>query len=372
MSRSVAWRGRLADPDRIDSLEDALLEIALEFGGQFHSFHAERSARGGILDLAPGLGRVVFAVGRDGSLGSAPGEPPASDGWVSAETQFASAKAHALLVEVLEALRDEFFAGLQIRDEADAVEKQERSTARRRVRTLLSLPEGKRPTIGEEDPEDADSRTAGTEAEWDAFCRRNERRNAGVRRALDHATSAGGAGTDAFLEALRDEGVIGMPGEESPGMEIDDDPEDEPWKEPVEETGHGEPPPSREELFPPLLRRAQELSVFAMKATDDSKSALDPEYVLCSGLLELSGGLAQALSSEEEDDAGLPYGLIVFQLKRALRGVEFSRGAIPACREAARMSRESLDTINGELAMFEGEIRERLDEARRAWKTEKR
>ncbi len=362
MSTSVSWRGRLADPARIDALEEALLEFALEFGGQFHPLDPEDRARGGLLDLAPGLGRLPFAVLRDGSLATLPGECAEADGWVSADVRFAPDHDRAVLLEVLEALRDEFLPGLEIRGEAV-----ERPVAvRQRIRRLIALPESKRPSVGQDDPEWADSRASGTEAEWDAFQRRNLRRNAGLRRSIEIAVAGGEEHGKAFEQALETEGIANPPGMEE-DAEAEEDDAEEAWDPPLDDAVPESAP--REFRFPPLVERSQEVVVRAMNAVQGARRPLSPEDVFCAGVLEMAGGLSQAISNDdEESEFDTPFGLIVVQLKRALRGVEFARGAVPACSRAAGPVLEQLDR---DLAEFESEIRQRLSAARDDWQAAK-
>ena len=368
MKPSVAWRGRLADPSRIDAFEDTLLEFALEFGGQFHPLDPEDHARGGLLDLAPGLGRLPFAVLRDGRLATFPGERAEADGWVSADARFATDADRALLLEVLEALRDEFLPGLEI--SAEAVEHP--AALRKRVRGLMALPESKRPSIGKDDPEWADSRADGTEAEWDAFCRRNLRRNAGLRRSIEMSVAGGEEHGKAFEEALRNEGITGLPGMEArdaePDQEDDEVAAEESWELPDEANSESPTGIPHELRFPPLVERSQEVVCMAMDAVKGARSPLSPENVLCAGVLEMAGGLSQAISNDdEESELDTPFGLIVVQLKRALRGVEFALGSIPACRDVTRVKAVDLERIEKELKEFHAEISSRLASTRSDW-----
>ncbi|KAF0241318.1 MAG: hypothetical protein FD180_4510 [Planctomycetota bacterium] len=395
MTLQLSWRGRLADPGRIDSFEDALLEVALEFGGQFHPLDPEDHARGGLLDLSPGLGRIPFAVQRDGRLATIQGESAATDGWISVPAHFATAEGHSLLVEVLEALCDAFLPGLEIRDDAgyagahDAeafLAARARSGAeaspfkpailRRRVRAVIDLPEQKRPSIGKNDPEGTDSRVEGTEAEWDAFYRRNLRRNAGLRRSIEMSVAGGEEHGTAFEEALRSEGITELPGmevpEEGPGGEDDDVDEEQGWDVPDEVNTESPAAVPHELRFPPLVERSQDVVCQAMDAVKGSRSPLSPANVLCAGVLEMAGGLSQAISDDdEESELDTPFGLIVVQLKRALRGVEFALGALPACREGKRAETGSLERIEKELRVFQDEILARLATARVDWARDK-
>jgi hypothetical protein len=74
---------------------------------------------------------------------------------------------------------------------------------------------------------------------------------------------------------------------------------------------------------------------------------------LFQGAGDVMGGLAQALAREDEDDRDL-YGLRVTQLKRALRGAAFARGALFSLRPAA--SAEQFKELQGTLRQLEQDI----------------
>ena len=66
------------------------------------------------------------------------------------------------------------------------------------------------------------------------------------------------------------------------------------------------------------------------------------------------GGLAQALSGRREEDDPDDYGLRVTQLKRALRGAAFARGALFPLRSA--VTAEQFDDLHRTLEQLEEDI----------------
>jgi hypothetical protein len=128
MGITVAYRGRLADPTRVEDFEHRLLDFALEVGGmgqvwRSHADDSERMVRGVILNLAPGqepaslllspegwlIGLVDIEDAESGRLT----EPP----WCFTKTQFGPLEAHVALVEMLAALRREFLPDLEVSEE---------------------------------------------------------------------------------------------------------------------------------------------------------------------------------------------------------------------------------------------------------------
>src|SRR5213593_4838005 len=74
MGITIAYRGRLSDPTRIEDFEDRVLDFALEFGGlariwRSHSAtNSQRLVRGVILDLAPGQESTSLLISPEGWL----------------------------------------------------------------------------------------------------------------------------------------------------------------------------------------------------------------------------------------------------------------------------------------------------------------
>jgi hypothetical protein len=73
--------------------------------------------------------------------------------------------------------------------------------------------------------------------------------------------------------------------------------------------------------------------------------------VLFQGAGDALGGLAQALSEDEEDRNPDRYGLCITQLKRALRGAAFARGALFSLRH--RLTGEQFNELHQQLEQME-------------------
>ena len=143
-----------------------------------------------------------------------------------------------------------------------------------------------------------------------------------------------------FGESLEDEAA----GEGAGFREADDDP-----FEAEEEERH------------PLLQQAMDL----LERLDSLFRDEDPRFAPSLGMLyqgagDAMGGLAQALS--HRDDDAEDYGLCVVQLKRALRGAAFARGALFPLRST--MSAEQFDELFRTLQQMETDIVSELGKVR--------
>jgi hypothetical protein len=84
--------------------------------------------------------------------------------------------------------------------------------------------------------------------------------------------------------------------------------------------------------------------------------------MLYQGAGDAMGGLAQALSRSDRDHDPESYGLRVVQLKRALRGAAFARGALFPLRSS--MSAEQFDELFRTLQQMETDIVSELGKVR--------
>ncbi len=302
-------------------------------------------------------------------------EPP----WCFVKTQFGPIEGHVALVEMFSALKREFLPDLEVsddggywdtRDLADLVRRHtlikgaidgmaeglrryglSREAAEdpaillrhvervaEQVHRILRRPAEHPPVVfedddvfgGEADPE-------GTEKLWDDASKQNRRRQERMQRAIEELRSRGLDHETAFQEALR-EVAPDFPDEET-------EQSDEPWREDdhapfgeslvdeaageragFPESGDDQIEAEDEERHP-LLQKAMDLLVrFSTLFPDE-----DPRFAASLGTLyrgagDAMGGLAQALAHRDHD--ALDSGLRVVQLKRALRGAAFARGAL--------------------------------------------
>jgi hypothetical protein len=409
MGITISYRGRLADLTRVEDFEDRLLDLALEVGGQAQVWrsHADqgprRVVRGVILTLAPGqestsllLSPEGWLIGltdiEDAELGRLTGPP-----WCFTKTQFGPLEGHVALVETLTVLRREFLTDLEVSDEGGYWETRDLAELARRwslmeqalggmaaglqrhglsreaaegpdillrrieriaaqVHRILRRPAEHPPVAFPEGPSDDAPGPEATEAHWDEMFKHNRRQQEYLQRALEERR-ARGEEEGAFEKALNDLGL------EAPGEEADD----EPWREEQEsfagpldgetvpdEAGveegdeEGAPFQTRAERHP-LLNSALGLLRDLHAVFRDAGPQFAPSvHTLFQGAGDAMGGLAQALPArgDDRDDDGLR----VIQLKRALRGVAFARGALFALGPAVSAATwEELQRRLGEL-----------------------
>jgi hypothetical protein len=394
MGITIAYRGRLADLTRIEDFEDRLLDLVLEVGGQAQIWrsHAvqdpERVVRGVILNLAPGQDSTSLLLSPEGwligltdienaELGRLT-EPP----WCFTKTQFGSLEGHVALVEMFAVIGREFLADLEVSDEggyyptrdlaelarrrsvlkqaiaglAEGLERHGLSPEARedpemlvrhieriaaQVRRILQRPAEHPPvSFTEEDSSGSVPDPEATEAQWDEMFKHNRRQQEWLQRSLEERRSRGEDDEKAFENALGDLGLE-IPDEE-------EEPLDEPWQDDEQEPFAGtledealadEDDDDQDALFSakaerhPLLNRAQDLlqELHAIFRGADQRFA-SSLHTLFQGAGDAMGGLAQALSGHRDDAE--EYGLRVIQLKRALRGAAFARGALFGLRGA--------------------------------------
>jgi hypothetical protein len=425
MGITIAYRGRLADCTRIEDFEDRLVDCALEMGALVRIWRSwaddnpARMVRGVILDLAPGQEATSLLLSPEGWLIGLTDIQDAEEGrlkeapWCFIKTQFGPVEGHVALVEVLAALKREFLPDLEVSDEggywetrdlAELVRK--RSGIQRAIDGLaqglrrhgLSREAAEDPTIllrhiervaehvhrilrrpAEHPPVDFEEGdtfggAAGREATeklWDELAKQDRRRQERMQRALEERRSRGLDDETAFRDALRDV-VPDLPGDET-------DRGDEPWRDDEhppcgegladetaeDDAGFGEADddsiePEQEERHP-LLQKAMDLleRLFALFRDEDRRLA--PALgTLYQGAGDAMGGLAQALSYRDPDAED--YGLRVVQLKRALRGAAFARGALFPLRSA--LSAEQFDELFHTLHQMETDIVSELGRVR--------
>jgi hypothetical protein len=292
MGVTISYRGSLADIGRVEDFEDRVLDLALEVGGHARVWRSvsdddpRRVVRGVMLDLYPGQETTSLLISPEGWLinlfeiedaeKGLLAEPP----WCFVKTQFGSVEGHVALVEMLTALQREFFPNLEVSDEggywetrdlpglrkkmeyvqsaldgladslrrhgltAEAAEDPEILLARiTRVAQLVQRTLGRaaeHPPVcwGDDDSEDGfDDVADGTEAQWDAEFKEQRRKQERLHRAIEERRARGDETGDALLAAMRDEGIIDLPGEPSFSeavremLDAGEEEQDEPWRE---------------------------------------------------------------------------------------------------------------------------------------------
>lgn len=131
MGITIHYRGRLADPARVESLEDLLIDLVLELGGAVDVWRSvsdddpRRMVRGLLVNLEPGQETLSLLFSPEGWLTPLIDIEAAEQGkldeapWCFVKTQFGSPVGHAAVVEVLSVIRDRFIPDLEVHDETD-------------------------------------------------------------------------------------------------------------------------------------------------------------------------------------------------------------------------------------------------------------
>jgi len=365
--------------------------------------------RGVILNLAPGLESTSLLLSPEGWLIGLVDIKDAEQGrlreppWCFTKTQFGPIEAHVALIEMLTELRREFLPDLEISDEGGYYKTRDLAELTRRHAALQAAIDGlaeglRRHGLSREAaedpeillkrieriaaqihrilgrpakhppvtfPEDEDfgglSDPDATEAEWDEMFKHNRRQQERLQRAIEERLARGEPEETAFENALEDLGL------EPPGdpTELADEPWDqgeEPFTESPGEADLDDGDAYDDEQVDdpfgkerhPLLKAAMDLLKHLHDVFRTPDKHLEPALrTLYQGAGDTMGGLAQALSREEDDDLD-NYGLRVTQLKRALRGVAFARGALFQLRSA--VTAEEFDELSGTLGRMEQDV----------------
>ena len=437
MGVTISYRGSLADIERVEDFEDRVLDLALEIGGQarvwrsVHDDDPRRVVRGIMLDLYPGQETTSLLISPEGWLinlfeiedaeKGRIAEPP----WCFVKTQFGSVEGHVALVEMLAALKREFFPDLEVNDEGGYWETRDLAALRHKMEYVQSAIDGlgdalrrqgltaeaaEEPEIlmtritrvaqmvqrtlgraaehppvlwGDEDSGD-DSEGGfyrpgdGTEAQWDASFKEQRRKQERLHRAIEERRARGDETGDALLGAMRDEGMIDLPGEPSlsdalremaEAMEEEQDEEDEPWRESLPDALREADEDDEDDWLGdderhPLLERVMDLNkrLYDMAEAAEGRRNVNFQSLL-SSTGEMMGGLAQALGSRHFEPLS---GLSLVQLKRALRGAAFAIGMLFPLRAEGVLGPAEFDELIATLESLRNDIVAELSRLREA------
>ena len=431
MGVTISYRGSLADINRVEDFEDRVLDLALEIGGQARVWRSvnnddpRRVVRGLMLDLYPGQDTTSLLISPEGWLinlfeiedaeKGRLAEPP----WCFVKTQFGPVEGHVALVEMLAALQREFLPNLEVSDDGGYWETRDLAALRKKMEYLQSAIDGLADSLRQhgltaeaaEDPEillariarvaqlvqrtlgrppehppvfwgdgdsdgDFDDPWGGTEAQWDAEFKEQRRKQERLHRAIEERRARGDDAGDALLAAMRDEGLIDLPGEPSlsdAAREMleaeEDDDEDEPWRESLPDAIREPDEDAADDWLGdderhPLLERVMDLNkrLYDLATTADHRGQ-ENFHSLLGAAGEMLGGLAQALGSPDFEP--LP-GLSLVQLKRALRGAAFARGMLFPLRSDKLLARADFDELNATLKSLQTDIYAELARVRKA------
>ena len=421
MGITVHYHGTMENLDRIEEFEDRVLDLALELGGLAKIWRSSadrdpsRVVRGLLLDLSPGQETTSLLVAPEGWLVSIIDIEAAEGGDLkqpphcSVKTQYGSVDGHVALIELLSYLKHEFIPDLEVLDEGGYWEHRDAASLARKffamrgildaimkglsdhpltaeaaedpaivaarleritqqVHTVLKRPPEHPPVHFDEDELDWKELD---ESRWDESYKEQRRKQESLHRAIEEQLQSGVDHDEAFENAMRNEGIVDMP--------VDDDrdavheEEEEPWHESLSEELDDEVVDSDEDSFDsfhverhPLQQAASDLHLRIFKLFKhiprDRTSSIE---VLMGGVGEIGGGLAQALSERRPAMDGLNRGLALVQLKRALRGAAFAKGALPPLRADGLFDDATFEELWSTLTKIESGILDELQRVRR-------
>jgi hypothetical protein len=420
MGITIHYHGTIDDLNRIDELENRVIDLVFALGGRatvwrsFADHDPQRVVRGLIVDIAPGHDTFSLLVSPEGHLvplfqiEAAEREPFLDPPACFVKTQFGSLQGHIGIVHLLDALREGFCSNLKVTDEGGYYETRDVTTLTEKRQLLSqaieSLADGlrehglsheaaedpgivasrieriaqlvRRKLLGERGGlpidesalpmSDGDVEGAG-ETAWDEpslegevsamdrYRRENQLRSERMNRRIQEATASGMTIEDAFRLAMRDEGLP-IPSADADVDSAEDDVSgrsfpDEPWRESLDETstfpGDDEEPFSRHEKHP-AVEQAQAFLLDVMALAEERETVGEYASIACRGATDIVGGLVQATSCDLHSRTSRV--LAITQLKRALTGHAFARGAVFALQSSDQLSQAEAAKLHDQLA----------------------
>jgi hypothetical protein len=186
--------------------------------------------------------------------------------------------------------------------------------------------------------------------------RRNQLRGERMTRRIADATAAGMSTEEAFELAMREEGLepprlhdefeggedrlTDLPWESSS--------EPEPWREEIDSQPRDESSAFENQPEHPTVQRAEKLLLEIMKLRDPTSRSDSFANTATRGMIDVVGGLVQATCGDLDDRSDRA--LAIVQLKRALKGHAFCRGAIFGLSGTDQIDQATSDRFQDELA----------------------
>ena len=397
------------------------MDVAFALGGKatvwrsFADHDPSRIVRGVMIEMTPGQDTLSLLVSPEGHLTplfqieeaeqTAFSEPP----WCFVKTQFGSLTGHVAVVHLLDALKQRYANNLEVSDDGEYYETRDIGNLRHKRKFLngaiRSMADGLREhglsKEAMEDPDivakriervamlvhqkmdgqatDAtnaatdesvevawDERSLEEEVRWmDEQRRINNLRNEKMVRRIAESTSEGMSSDEAFRLAFREEGFQELG--ECDASNVEDS-----FAE------HAFPESKTEESFKPLpdswdetdvsevnekLPAVKSAETFLKRVMDLQQQSNENKFAttLLRGAMDMLGGLVQATESRPDDRTGRA--LAITQLKRALSGHAFARGAVFGLSSENVIAKELSDDLNHHLESILASIHDLLREA---------
>jgi hypothetical protein len=428
MGITIHYRGTIDDVAKVETMEDRLLDLVFALGGRatiwrsFADADPSRVVRGLMIQMEPGQDTFSLLISPEGHLTplfqieeaeNAPFEEPP---YCFVKTQFGRPLGHVAIVHVLDALKQKYFSNLSIMDEGGFYETRDFNELCKKMnflgQAIKSLAEGLRNnSLSHEAAEDSNilasrieriaalvhrkiiaesQRESGMDSEdpesnndewyepsleeevesFDRIRRKSDLRNERMMRRIAEATAAGLSTEEAFELAMQEEGLSSPSDREtewsdSGEVSSDQSTQDEPWSADLADQSFAEVSPYGEREQHPSVSLAQDFVGAVMTLAKQSTSESSFVSILMCSSLDMMGGLVQATSGDMDDR--LDRALSISQLKRALNGHGFARGAVFGLRGEGVITKEQSDSLHDQLQTILSHIHSL---AEKAWSEE--
>lgn len=374
---------------------------------------SSRVVRGIMIDMEPGQDTFSLLVSPEGHLTplfqieEAENEPFDEPPYCFVKTQFGSLQGHVAIVHLLDALRQRFCSNLEVSDEGGYYESRDVNQLAQRLKNLgaviNSLADGMResglsaeaaedPTIlatrieriaglvqkkllsdegeltGSKDDrnrfniaDDTDDLDNTDEADWiepsleeevaeiEQLRRKNDLRSERMNRRISDAIAAGLSVEEAFELAMQEEGLANTDAADHPGESVIHEPlpTDEPWLSSLPQHEFDEASQRSESLDHPAVLQAQAFLKQAMEVQPGDSNQSSFFSILLRSSMEMVGGLVQATSAGEDDN--VHRALSITQLKRAMAGHAYARGAVFGLQSEGAITAKQAEQLHEEL-----------------------
>lgn len=411
----ITYRGSLDQREDLESMEDAIMDATFALGGNatlWRSYSDEdpqRMVRGVLIEMAPGLETLSVLLSPEGTLVPLDRIEDAELGkldqaeYCRIATQTAGPMGHVAVLSLLDSLQKHFMSNLEVHDStgfyatrdwsvllpsaasdskslpiltavsglsSEAIEDPEIVIARlHRVQQLVHHHIAQRgdteirpaasPTSGIDEEKSLEEEVAVATQDHQDRQRKMDR----ILRYIEEQMATGSDFKEAMAEAFKQHGVLREEAEGSIEEESDDlEWEAEDWEEEDEDDDMDwEDESMAPEIRHPILSRAESVLVelYAMQGND---AELNNHLQIASrGLGDVVGGIVQA--SVRVDGSRMDRAYSIVQLRRALRGLAFFRGALFAMRSNGTLDEERFQEYQGEFFLLLEAIHQMLDDA---------
>lgn len=411
----ITYRGSLDQREDLESMEDAIMDATFALGGNatlWRSYSDEdpqRMVRGVLIEMAPGLETLSVLLSPEGTLVPLDRIEEAELGrldkaeYCRIATQTAGPMGHVAVLSLLDSLQKHFMSDLEVHDStgfyatrdwslllpssesdakslpiltavsglsSEAIEDPDIVIARlHRVQQLVHHHIAQRgdteirPAASDASGVDEEKTLEEEVAEATQDHQDRQRKMDRILRYIEEQMATGSDFKEAMAEAFKQHGVLRQEAEGSIEEESDDlDWEDEDWQEEDDEDAMDwEEDSMAPEIRHPILSRAESVLVELYTMQGNDAELNNHLQIACRGLGDVVGGIVQA--SVRVDGSRMDRACSIVQLRRALRGLAFFRGALFAMRSNGTLEEDRFQEYQGEFFLLLEAIHQMLDDA---------